>query len=226
MGITMHALCALIPSYNEAATIGGIVRRLGKRGLDVYVVDDGSDDDTAGIAGKEGAVVIRNTRNLGKGASLREGFKRVLEGDYRMVLVMDGDDQHDINDIARLIKRIRETDAGMVIGNRMHDTSSMPLIRIAVNRFMSYVISVASGQKVPDTQCGFRLIRRDLLEAVTLESSKYEIESELIIKSAKKGFKIESAPIKTVYNNEKSGINPIIDTFRFIAFMAKIVFKR
>ena len=114
----------------------------------------------------------------------------------------------------------------MVVGDRMHDTSSMPLVRIATNRFMSSLISTISGKYIPDTQCGFRLIGRQVLEKIRIESSNYEVETELIIKAAKMGFSIESVPVKTIYRNEKSGINPFFDTLRFIAFIFKMSFAR
>lgn len=218
-------LCGLIPSYNEARTIGSIVKSLKERGIAVYVVDDGSTDGTSPKASAEGAIVIRNEKNLGKGASMRRGFKRALEDGYDTILVMDGDDQHDVTDIAHLIKRMRETGAGIVIGNRMADTSSMPYIRIIVNNFMSGIISKISGQYIPDTQCGFRLVKREALEAFELDSAKYEIESEMIVKAAKKGFKIESVSVKTVYRDEKSRINPVVDTIRFIVFLFKVALK-
>ncbi len=221
----MKNLCGLIPSYNEAKTIGPIAKNLKDRSFAVYVVDDGSTDETALNASLEGAVVIRNEKNLGKGTALRRGFERILKDGYDMVLVMDGDDQHDVKDIAHLIRRMRETGASIVVGNRMYDTSSMPYIRRIVNRFMSSIISMISGQHIPDTQCGFRLIKRDVLEAIKLDASKYEIESEMIIKAARKGFKIESAPIKTVYSGQMSRINPFLDTLRFLMFIIKISFK-
>lgn len=213
----------LIPSYNEAKTIGSIVSRLKGRDLAVYVVDDGSSDKTGEIAASAGAIVIKNDRNLGKGASLRRGFERVLEDGCDAVIVMDGDDQHDAADIGHLVEKARECPAaGIVIGNRMLDTASMPRIRVIVNKLMSLVMSRFAGQYVPDSQCGFRLIRREVLEKIELESSNFEIESEMIVKAAKANFRIESAPVKTVYQDEKSKINPLIDTLRFIVLMIKL----
>lgn len=219
-------ICILIPSYNEGKTIGAIVRKLKDRDLPVYVVDDGSIDDTYNAALTGGATVIKNIKNLGKGAALRVGFKRVIEDGYEAVIVMDGDDQHDVTDIAHLIMKMRETGAGLIIGSRMHDTASMPYIRILVNRGMSFLLSNICGQKVPDTQCGFRLITRDLLSSITLESLNYEIESEMIIKACRAGFKVESVPIKTVYQDEVSRINPVIDTIRFLILLARMGVKR
>lgn len=218
--------CALIPSYNEARTIGGIVRRLKERGFTVYVVDDGSRDDTARRAGDEGAIVITNAVNMGKGGALRIGFDRAVKDGHDSVIIMDGDDQHDVTDIAHLIKSMHETHADIIIGNRMNDTSRMPFIRVAVNHFMSWLLSLVIWQYVPDTQCGFRLIKRDVLLKIKLESSNFEIESEIIVKAARAGFKIASAPIKTVYQDEVSKINPVIDTLRFIRLMFKLAFTR
>ncbi len=225
-GIIMINFCVLIPSYNEAKTIGMIVRDLKRSGLMVYVVDDGSSDNTDLIAKAEGAVVTRHKKNKGKGASLREGFRHILKKDYDAVLIMDADNQHDAGDIDSFVEKMDRTNADMVIGNRMVYTASMPNTRILVNRFMSRIISNIARQDIPDTQCGFRLIKKDVLEKINLESSNYEIESEMILKAAKEGFKIESVSIKTVYEDEKSRINPVFDTFRFIIFMLKILLTR
>ena len=191
------------------------------------MVDDGSIDDTAVIAKREGALVIRNEKNMGKGAALRAGFGQAFKDGYEAVLTMDGDDQHDVTDIAQLIKKMREKpDAGMIIGNRMLDTGSMPRLRIAVNKFTSRLMSWVARQYVPDSQCGFRIVKKDVYDRIKLESSNFEIESEMIIKAARAGFRIESAPIKTVYQDEKSRINPIVDTLRFIAMMVRMALKR
>lgn len=222
----MHDLCVVIPSYNEARTIGPIVRTLKARGLVTYVVDDGSSDGTGEIARTAGAVVVIHKANKGKGASLREGFRHILKREYRAVIVMDADNQHATGDIDAFIARAAETRADMIIGNRMGDTASMPRVRILVNRFMSAVISALARQKVPDTQCGFRLIARAVLETITLESSNYEIESEMILKAARAGFRIDSVPIKTVYEDETSRINPVVDTVRFIALMVRLSLRR
>lgn len=214
-------LCVLIPSYNESKTIAQVVQGLLKLGLVVYVVDDGSSDGTAEAARREGAIVVTHETNKGKGASLREGFGHILKKHFDAVLVMDADGQHDIGDVDSFVKAAQGAGADIVIGNRMSDTSTMPYIRILTNRFMSGLLSWMCKQYVPDSQCGFRLIKRQVLERVKLESSKYEIESELIIKAARAGFNIKSVPIKTVYQGENSRINPILDTLRFVRLMLR-----
>lgn len=222
----MRKISVLIPSYNEAKTIGLIVRDFKDKNLSICVIDDGSSDETASIAEKEGAIVIRHEKNRGKGASLREGFKYILKEGFFGVLVMDGDGQHKTTDADNFFRRMEETGADIIIGNRMSDTSSMPLTRHVTNRVMSYVISKMCGHEIPDTQCGFRLIKTDVLKNINLESSNYEIESELLLKAAKKGFKIESVPIKTVYEDERSRINPVVDTIRFMVLLIKTLAQK
>jgi len=218
--------CVLIPAFNEGRTIGGIVKELKAQGVPVHVVDDGSSDDTAAVAESEGAMVFRHDKNTGKGASLRDGFKDVLKEGFGSVLVMDGDGQHEIASIPDFFKVMEETGCDIVIGNRMLDTASMPYIRQKTNIFMSYMISKVCGQRIPDTQCGFRLIKRKVLEEVKLESSNFEIESELIIRACRKGFRVSSVAIRTVYGDETSKINPITDTVRFLSFLVRIGFKK
>jgi len=219
-------VCVLIPSYNEAKTIGGIVKELRKSHMTVYVVDDGSTDGTASIAKSEGAIVVAHSYNKGKGASLAEGFRHILKRDFEAVLVMDGDGQHSVEDVGIFLRSMEETNADIVLGNRMCDVTSMPLARIHTNRFMSNLISRISGQNIPDTQCGFRLIKRSVLEKIELASSHYDTESELIINAARQGFKIESVCVKTVYQDERSRINPIVDTLRFLLLLIKMSFKK
>lgn len=223
----MKNICVLIPSYNEARSIGLIVSRLRVLDFTVYVVDDGSVDGTAAIAQSAGADVIAHEKNMGKGASLREGFKHILSNkDFDVVIVMDGDGQHKVDDIDNFLIRADETGADIVIGNRMLDTASMPLVRIWTNRFMSGLLSKMCGQNIPDTQCGFKFIKRRVLEDIRFTSLHYDIESELIVKAGRRGFKIESVPIATVYQDEKSKVNPVIDTVRFIIFLIKAAYEK
>jgi glycosyltransferase involved in cell wall biosynthesis len=211
----------LIPSYNEARALGGVIKELRDKKIPVFVVDDGSTDGTAAIAESNGAVVLRHDKNMGKGASLRDGFAYMLKNDFDSVLVMDGDGQHNTGDIGLFFRKMEESGADIVIGNRMTDTASMPFVRKITNKIMSYLLSKMCGQDIPDTQCGFKLINKNVLEHISLESSNFDIESEILLKAARKGFKIESVPVKTIYEREVSKIKPITDTVRFLALLIR-----
>ena len=212
-------ICIVIPTYNEAKAIAGIIRRIRQQELEVVVVDDGSQDNTSEIAKDNGAIVLRNLINEGKGASLAKGFCYALSRDFEAVITMDGDGQHLPEEIPYFVRLATYSNSGILIGNRMLKRKNMPYVRLFTNKFMSWLISLAAGQSVPDTQCGFRLIKRQVLERIDLKTSKYETESEIIIQASRLGFKIESIPVKSIYEGEKSQINPVVDTLRFIRFI-------
>ena len=209
-------VCVLIPTYNGEATIPRLVQEVTKSVERCLVVDDGSTDQTADCASRAGAAVIRHSSNCGKGACLRCGFDWALREGYDGVITMDGDGQHDPRDIPRLIKKAKESPAGIIIGNRMESAEKMPLIRRLTNRVMSWIISRICSQRIPDSQCGFRLIKRKVLERLGLVTSRFETESEILIKAHRANFEIDSIPIGTIYRNEKSKISPLSDTVRFI----------
>ena len=212
-------VCVVIPTYNESANIADLIKGINKLGLSLLIVDDGSKDDTVKIARQNNAQVIVNQVNQGKGASLIRGFSYCLEKGFEVVICMDGDGQHLPADIPIFLKEAQVGTAAMFIGNRMNDTKKMPLVRWVTNKFMSWLISIICRQKIYDSQCGFRLIKAELLSKLDLKYSKYEIESEMLVKASRLGFKIKSVPIITVYRGEKSNINPVVDTVRFMRFI-------
>lgn len=220
-------VCVLIPSYNVEQTIGDVVRKIKEMGLEVIVVDDGSTDDTERRASENNAIVIRHIKNLGKGASIKEGFDFMLRmTNFDTIIVMDGDGQHNPNDIQKFISRAQECDDDIIIGNRMALTKNMPFVRLATNKCMSFLLSAMCKQRIPDTQCGFRLIKREILRKIKFESNKYDLESEILIKASRMKFKIASVPIETIYRNELSRIHPVKDTIRFAGLLIKSYFNK
>lgn len=217
--------CVIIPAYNEEMTIGPVVREIKAKGLDCVVINDGSSDKTRQVAENEGAYVISHPTNYGKGASLNDGFRYSLNRNYDYVITMDGDGQHNPNEIDNFLKAAEEDDIQIILGNRMWNPKDMPLIRRLTNRFTSLLISSIVHQKLPDSQCGFRLIKSEVLKIIACTTTKYEIESEVIIRTARAGFEIKSIPIKSIYRGEKSQIRPVVDTLRFINFILKTGLK-
>jgi glycosyltransferase involved in cell wall biosynthesis len=211
--------CVIIPTYNESKAIAGLINQIHRLKLKVIIIDDGSDDHTVKIAMASGAEVLRNQSNSGKGASLIKGYVYSVSQGFDAVISMDGDGQHSTDDIKVFIQKAESSNCGIVVGNRMAMTKGMPVLRIITNRFMSRIISTIIKQHIPDTQCGFRLVKKEVLQKMDLSTSKYETESEILIKAARLGFKIESVTIKTIYSGQKSQINPLVDTLRFLRFM-------
>ena len=207
---------ALIPAFNAAETIGDVIRGIRQLGLPVVVVDDGSRDTTAAVAAEQGAVVISHLRNEGKGAALRTGFQYALRETYDGVITVDSDGQHDPADIPRLIEAGERQHAGLVVGNRMGNGQAMPPLRRWTNRVMSRIVSMVSRQHIPDSQCGFRLIRKELLASVPLTATRYEIETELLLAAGRKRWKTVSVPVQSIYHGRPSHIRPLQDTWRLL----------
>jgi len=205
----MNKICAVIPAYNEEKKLSLLLKKIKERNIDVIVIDDGSTDNTAAIAENEGASLIRHSSNEGKGRALRDGFRIALEKGYDFVITVDADGQHDIDEIPLFIKKIQNSDAGIVIGNRLHHPKGMPLYRLFINRLFSKITSLVCRQDIPDVACGYRIIKKDVLQLIYLETNGFDVDFEIIIESSKIGFRIDYINIDCIYAGEKSYIRPI-----------------
>ena len=213
--------CVVIPAFEAAQTIGEVVRHVRANGWPVIVVDDGSSDRTAAIASERGAFVISHLHNVGKGAALRTGFEYALRSRYDGVVTMDGDGQHDAAEILQLVHAGEIQHAGIVVGNRMTNGASMPPVRRWTNVVMSRTISMMVRQTIPDSQCGFRFIRKEVLESVPLRTHRFEIESELLLAAASRRWKIVSVPVRSIYQHHSSHIHPLNDGIRFLRLVLR-----
>lgn len=218
--------CLLLPAYNESRTIGRIIQQANLFFGHIVVVDDGSSDRTGEIAAAHGAVVLRHSRNLGKGMALRTGFDYALRNGYELIITMDSDGQHDPLDLPRFLDCFRRTRSDILIGGRLDGRSAMPLHRRLNNWLISTVGTVLCGQDVRDFQSGYRLIRAEVLKAVRLETERYETESELLIKAGRLGFRIESLPIRTIYGDEVSNVKPFREMWLFTRLLVKSLKER
>lgn len=212
----------VIPAYNEEKHIPTLLKDLSAITKDVIVIDDGSEDATYRIA-KEMGIPVIHQYHQGKGSALKTGFRYAVENRYAWIITMDGDGQHDPQDIHKFVEAMAKTDSDIIIGSRMADIGTMPLVRRLTNKFLSSFISRLTGNRIPDTQCGFKAISSRVLKNIALETSHYDTESELIIKAGRAKYKISSIPVRTIYNNSQSHINKFIDTIRFIKLVWKML---
>jgi len=213
-------IAAIIPAYNEEKHIGDVVRRTRQQLDDVLVVDDGSQDRTTDNARAAGAEVIVHAINRGKGETIKTGLRHFLERQFDFVIILDADGQHPPEEIDRFVTAALSADEPkLIVGTRMNDLSSMPFVRRVVNRWMSQRISAVCGQEIPDTQCGFRMLHRQLIPKLLGGAARFDYETEMLIIASRKGFKIASVPISTVYSDEVSSIHPVRDTIRFFKLM-------
>jgi glycosyltransferase involved in cell wall biosynthesis len=205
----------VIPCLNEAAAIAGVVRGLRAHLPAVIVVDDGSTDDTARLAEAEGALVIRHSRPQGKGAAMCDGWRMARERGYSWALCLDGDGQHAVADVPAFLECAERTGAAMVVGNRMANPAGMPWLRRQVNRWMSRRLSRLSGQHLPDTQNGFRLMDLRCWDPESTKAAHFEIESEVLVAYLLAGRRVEFVPVAVIYDAERSKIHPWRDTLRW-----------
>ena len=213
---------AVIPCLNEEVMIGSLVHNVRKHVNAVLVIDDGSTDDTSRVASKAGATLIRHDINMGKGASLADAWRWSQVHGFKWALTLDGDGQHSSDDIPAFFSAARETSAALIVGNRMGDASNMPWVRRVVNRWMSRRISALAGQFLPDSQCGFRLMNLAAWARIPTTSTRFEIESEILLNFIAAGFLVTFVPIKVIYKNEKSKIHPLQDTVRWFRWWRRI----
>ena len=213
---------AVIPAYREEKHVGDIARRTRLQLDHVLVVDDGSDDQTARRAREAGAEVIVHSQNRGKGEAIKTGLQHWLDRHFTSVIILDADGQHLPEEIERFISAAATSaEASFFLGNRMNNVAGMPFLRRVVNRYMSKQISGFCGQRIPDTQCGFRMLDRQLIPELLGGSNHFDYETEMLIIASRKGYRIESVPITTVYSDEVSKINPARDAVRFFKLMRR-----
>ncbi len=207
-------LYVVVPAYNESRFIGRFLDKLTKKTKNILVIDDGSRDRTTDIVKSKGIKVLTHITNLGKGAALKTGceyaFTRLgADG----VIIMDGDDQHDVSDIAQFTKALRGG-AQIVLGVRAMD-SRMPLTRLLGNRFTSVLINVLFGRYISDVPSGFKAMTKSTYKKLLWHSSGYEVETEIAVRIAKSKIKYVEIPINTIYHGKEYGFN-LIDAIRII----------
>ena len=223
---------AVIPAYQDEMHIGDIARRTHERLDHVLVVDDGSTDQTAQRAREAGTEVIIHEQNQGKGEAIKTGLAHWFEaanasgsgqdGQITWVILLDSDGQHLPEEIDRFLEAaISVTRPTFFIGNRMDDVARMPFGTRVVNRYMSDQISRVCGQKIRDTQCGYRMVLRQLIPELLGGGHRYDYETEVLIVASRRGYQIESVPITTVYTDQVSKIHPFRDAFRFFKLMRR-----
>src|SRR5213079_867823 len=199
-----------------------IVRRTRERLDHILVIDDGSSDQTAHRAREAGAEVLIHDQNRGKGEAIKTGLGHWCAREVTWAILLDSDGQHLPEEIDRFIAAAASaTEPTFFIGNRMNDTARMPFVRRVVNRYMSSEISRVCGQRIPDTQCGFRMVHRQMVPDLLGGAHRFDYETEVLIIASRKGYRIESVPITTVYSDEVSKIHPLRDALRFIKLMRR-----
>ncbi|HXU44398.1 MAG TPA: glycosyltransferase family 2 protein [Thermoanaerobaculia bacterium] len=210
---------AAIPAYQAAPSVGAVIR--GTLALvpdplaELVVIDDGSSDGTGDAARAAGARVLVQPRNLGKGAALRLAFADLLARGCDGVVTLDADGQHLAAELPKLLPLVLEG-ADLVLGVRDHLFGEMSRVRRASNRLSSRAISFAAGRPVPDIQTGFRYYSRRLIETVGFPEDRFEAESAVVVRAARRNLRIAAVPVHLGFADGRttSHYRPLVDSLR------------
>lgn len=218
-------LITIIPAYNEEDAIVGVIKKSMKYS-DVLVIDDGSRDDTYNLARKTGVEVIKHDTNRGKGAAIKTGLKKALKSDYDVYILLDGDGQHDPDNIPALTYTINGF--GLVLGSRFTEGTpkNMPLTRKLSNRITTFIIRYVTDCKITDSQSGFRAISADAAGYfIDIKHNDYAYESEMLYVASKNKIKVKEVGIDSIYQLEQSHITKI-HVFKYIFFIIKLLIRK
>ena len=200
-GTTKRTL-VLIPCFNEEMTIGSIVLKT-KRYVDtVLVVDDGSSDSTAQIAKEAGAVVLSHSGNKGKSAAIKTGFNYATQNGFDYIITLDGDGQHNPDEIPMMLSEMENNGHDIVIGTRFGPSTEMPGWRKVGKRLLDYLTSYGAGGRLTDSQSGFRGFNKKAVQCLTprLDGEGFSVESEQLMKAHDLGLHVGDARVACKYN--------------------------
>jgi glycosyltransferase involved in cell wall biosynthesis len=215
----------IVPAFNEQESISAVLRTLLDNKYQILVVDDGSVDKTRSLAQGAGANVLTLPFNLGVGGALRAGFKFAVRNQYRAVVQVDADGQHDASQIVNLIETANESGAHLVLGSRFQrsaESMTVPVVRRQVMRLLSALASRATGTTITDATSGFRLIQDPLLSEFSKVFPSYYLGDtyEALISAGKAGFVVREIP--TVIVNRTHGTSSA-STRQSVKFIFKSV---
>jgi glycosyltransferase involved in cell wall biosynthesis len=199
-----------IPAYNEEKNIAKIIVSLKKVATQVIVCDDGSTDATSTIAESLGAIVIKHHKNSGYGSAIRDIFLKAREINAELLVTIDADGQHKIEDIKKVIKPVVDGQADISIGSRfLEENDNAPKYRKLGIKIITKVTNASLSEKITDAQSGFRAYNNKVLQALTPSDSGMGISTEILIKSSGLGLKIAEVSTNIRYEGDTSTQNPV-----------------
>ncbi|MFM1918476.1 MAG: hypothetical protein RLZZ303_110 [Candidatus Hydrogenedentota bacterium] len=221
-------LACVIPCYNAGARLRPVAESALRQVDRVIVVDDGCNDGCIGQLDGMPVQIERHAQNLGKGHAILTGIRAALEDPaMEAVVLLDADGQHDPAAIPAFARRFQESGAGMVIGARVFDGVEVPWRSRFGNTVTAAVTRLLLGERLPDTQCGFRLFSRAFAEQVLsrVRGGRYETEMEMVVMAVRGKAGLASVPIKTVYEpgNASSHFRKVSDSARIYARLLRAV---
>jgi len=208
----------IIPIYNSEKYLPALFNRITKYFpiKNIFAINDASIDNSAEICRDHNVNLVDLKVNAGKGNALQIGFNNARDAGFKFAFTIDSDLQHEPEEFGKFIEKQILEESHLVIGFRSFKRKHMPFQRIMSNKLTSWVVSKASKNNILDSQCGFRLYDLKILDGMDFQTKRYQFETEVILKIAKKLGKIDFVPIETIYNDQESYISAIRDIKNFI----------
>ncbi len=210
-------VCVIIPTYNNAKTLAGVIEGVMAYSNHIIIVNDGSTDETLDIVKKIPAVQqISYEKNKGKGWALRQAFAYAISKGYQSAITIDSDGQHFASDLPAFIEKLQTSPDSLIIGSRNMDQSSVPGGSSFGHKFSNFWFRTETGIKCPDTQSGYRLYPLEPISKMKFFTKKFEFEIEILVRLAWKGIKIESVPVAVHYAPKETRVSHFRPTIDFI----------
>lgn len=219
---TKKKVIAVIPCFNEERFISGVVSRAKKYVDEVLVVDDGSIDNTSAVAEKAGAIVFKHPQKLGAGAGTRTGINEALVHGADIIVTLDGDGQHDPDEIPVIIQPIIDGQCDVVIGSRFLRTAAIARYRKFGIAVITWAYNFGCAKKIVDAQSGFRAYSRKAAEALHITYPGFGFSIQTLVQIRKQGLKIAEQPISCIYHDAGSTLNPIAHGLNVLWSVIKI----
>ncbi len=217
MPISTLSVCALIPTYNNAGTVIDVIQRTHQYMENIIVVNDGSTDHTAQLLQTLSfpVTIISYPHNKGKGHALREGFREAQRQHFTHVLTLDADGQHYPEDIPSMLRVLRANPCAMIVGSRQLQQENMPARNTFANRFSNFWFTFQTGLHLPDTQTGMRIYPMRYMKGLSLLTSRYEAELELLVFMAWANVRIIPVPVRVYYPPKEQRVSHFRPAYDF-----------
>ncbi len=212
-------IAVIIPAYNEAKRIGAVLKGLKNQKLDIFVIDDGSVDNTLEVIKKYNVFSISHKINLGKGAAVKTGCEAAFLEGADAVIMMDSDGQHKVDDLPKIIDAISSNKYDIVFGSRNLSKNS-PFIRLAGNKIATFIIKLLFNIYVSDLICGYRALTKKAYKAINWQSIGYGVETEMVAKTGLLKLNYCEVAVETVYYDKFKGVT-ILDAFSILTSVLK-----